>query len=418
MKPEDDTAKSTEHTSETTIHEEKTAKAPTHTVFESYKAPSEPDSHRSSSDRPHSGWKYAALVFFCFVASFLGAWAYIGSGLIDVTRNPSVEEKRTVVAQEGEVVADAVERVSPSVVSIITEGIDRSSYFIQPQSGAGTGVIISKDGYVMTNKHVIGTNTTDISIIMTDGTVHENVKVVGRDPINDLAFLKIEGGNNFTPAELGDSSALEVGTKVIAIGNALGEYQTTVTTGIISGTGRPLTAGSDSGSVEQLENLLQTDAAINPGNSGGPLMTLDGKVIGINTAIAVDAEGIGFAIPINDAKGLIKGVLEDGKVSRAYLGVRYVTITAAVQDEYDLSEKEGAYIPEDGRNNIVVGSPAAKAGLKAGDIITKVNDKNVTQKQPLASLMSSFAVAEEVTLTYVRDGKTQTTKVVLDVYPN
>lgn len=367
----------------------------------------------------HTGWRYVALVFFCFVASFLGAWAYVGTGLVDITAAPTVEEKRTVVAQEGEVVADVVERASPSVVSIVTESIDRSSLFYGSQSSAGTGVVISEDGYILTNKHVVGTNASNVSVIMADGTVHDNVRIVGRDPVNDLAFLKVDGVNNLTAAELGDSADLAVGEQVIAIGNALGQYQTTVTTGIISAIGRPLAAaGGAGGDVEQLENLLQTDAAINPGNSGGPLLTLDGKVIGINTAIAADAEGIGFAIPINDAKGLIKGVLENGEVKRAYLGVRYITISPAVQDEYGVKAEKGAYIPDDGRTNVMAGSPAAKAGLRPGDIITKVGGKEVSRTQPLASLMSTYAVGDKVEITYLRGNDAHTTTVTLEQFPS
>lgn len=373
------------------------------------------------ADHPHrsaTGWRYVSLVFFCFIASFLGAWVFVSSGLVDTGDGVFNSDQQTIVSQEGDIVAGVAKDVAPSVVSIVTQSIDRTSFFQgETQSSAGTGVVISKDGYILTNKHVIGDATSTVSIIMNDGTLHERVRVVGRDPLNDLAFLKIEGVSDLKPVELGDSAQLEVGDKVIAIGNALGVYDTTVTTGIVSGVARPLAATNQTdNTVERLENLLQTDAAINPGNSGGPLLTLDGKVIGINTAIAAGAEGIGFAIPINDAKGLIRSVLDSGKVERAYLGVRYVTITPAIKDEYNLERKEGAYIPR-GDNSVMSGSPAARAGLQPGDVLIKVNDKDLTQRQPLSSVISAYSAGETVTLTYMRSGKTETTQVTLDSYP-
>ena len=221
--------------------------------------------------------------------------------------------------------------------------------------------------------------------------------------------------SNLTPATLGDSSAMKVGTKVVAIGNALGQYQNTVTTGIVSALGRPVMAGDESGSmVETLENLLQTDAAINPGNSGGPLVNLKGEIIGINTAVASDAEGIGFAIPINDVKGMVKTLLAEGKVVKPYIGVRYVSLTMAAAKEYELSVSNGAYVLS-GENQpaIVVGSPAEKAGLKEKDIITKVNGTAVDGTHPFASLVAQHSVGEKVTITYLRDGKEATASVTL-----
>ena len=359
------------------------------------------------------------IVFFCFVASFLGAWVFVSSGLIKVDSSASIaENKEKIVLQEGEVVADVAKKVSPSVVSIVVTGEDNTDPFLsRATSSAGTGIVVSKDGYILTNGHVIPEGATGIQVLMSDETVHTNVELVGRDPFNDIAFLKIADVNDLTPARLGDSAVAQVGQKVVAIGNALGQYQTSVTSGIISAVGRPLTASTGVGSeTESLENLLQTDAAINPGNSGGPLVNLKGEVIGINTAVAESAEGIGFAIPINDARGLIKSVTKNGRVDRAYLGVRYVTITPAIVSQEKLAIKQGAYLTASGGSAIIEGSPASKAGLKDGDIITKVNDSTVDRRNPLSSLLSLYTVGETVELTVLRDGKEVLIKVSLEAY--
>jgi len=347
------------------------------------------------------------IIFACFVASFLGSWAFIQSGLVQLQpTNSTVTQSRQKLVEEGEVVADVAKTVSPSVVSIVTESTARSYFGTSTQQqSAGTGIVVSSNGYILTNRHVIPDGATNVQVVLSDGTSYDSVKVIGRDSLNDLAFLKISGVNNLTAAKLGDSGSVQVGQKVTAIGNALGQYQTTVTSGIISAIGRPLTASDESGQEsEQLENLLQTDAAINPGNSGGPLVNLSGEVIGINTAVAEDAQGIGFAIPINDAKGLIKSVTESGELKRAYLGVRYVSITPEVATELKLAVKNGAYV-NDTDDAVVSGSPAEKAGLKAKDIITKVNDTTVNAQHPLASQLSQFVPGDTVKLTVLRDGK-------------
>lgn len=365
--------------------------------------------------RPIGRTSFATLVL-------LGALVFGAAGasgavyVLGMNGSTQIVNKQSVVSQEGELVADVAAKVSPSVVSIVTESTTQTVYgTAADQSAAGSGIIISKDGYVVTNKHVVSSSTKSIEIILSDGTSYTNVKFVGSDPGNDITFLKIQDVSNLTPATLGDSSSMKVGEKVIAIGNALGEYQNTVTTGIVSALGRPVTAGDESGnSTETLENLLQTDAAINPGNSGGPLVNLNGEIIGINTAVASDAQGIGFAIPINDVKGMVKTLLAEGKVVKPYIGVRYVSITADVAKQYSLSVKSGAYII--GGNNeaaVVSGSPAEKAGLKEKDIITKVNGTAVDATHPFASLIAQHSVGEEVTITYLRDGKEATVKITL-----
>lgn len=355
---------------------------------------------------------FAILVgFIALVMGFVGPLIFFMTGYLTKTDTYNNE---TVVSQEGDVIAGVANKVGPSVVSIITETTSRS-YFSPTQRGAGTGIIISSDGYIVTNKHVVSSSTKSIEVVLSDGTSYKDVDFVGSDPSNDVSFLKIADAKDLTAAKLGDSSAMKVGQKVIAIGNALGEYQNTVTTGIISALGRPVMAGDGTGQVvEQLENLVQTDAAINPGNSGGPLVNLSGEVIGINTAVATDAQGIGFAIPINDVKGMVKTLLAEGRVVKPYVGIRYVTITPDVAKEYDLSVRSGAYAIGSGSESAIVsGSPAEKAGLKEKDIIIKVGKDKVDSTHPFASLIAQLSPGDKVDITYIRDGKEAVAKVTI-----
>ncbi|HVI69748.1 MAG TPA: PDZ domain-containing protein, partial [Magnetospirillaceae bacterium] len=209
------------------------------------------------------------------------------------------------------------------------------------------------------------------------------------------------------------------GQQVVAMGNALGTFRNSVTSGIISGIGRPLTATDEDGeAIEQLEDMFQTDAAINPGNSGGPLVNLKGEVIGINTAIALDGQGIGFAIPINVAKVQIDSVTKNGKLSKAYLGVRYVNINAEVVDKEHLSVKAGALVlASNNQPAVVPDSPAAKAGIRSRDIITKVNTTLIVEGRGLATVLSQYPPGETLTFTILRDGKEQTVSVALGEYP-
>lgn len=357
-------------------------------------------------------------VVICFAAGLGGAKLY---GVLtqnnDITGHQNLaNDGNKPVTQEETDIANVVEKVGPSVVSIVTTSHTVSPYYgAQEQDSAGTGIIISKDGYVLTNKHVIDGAST-VQVVTSDGTTYDNVKVLGSDPLNDVAFLKIPDVSNLTPAELGDSSSIRVGQKVVAIGNSLGQYQNTVTSGIISGTGRPISAQSGE-SVENLTDLIQTDAAINPGNSGGPLLNLAGQVIGINTAIIQDAQGIGFSIPINATKGAMKGVLAGKGVHRAFLGVNYITVTADVAKHYDLPVKEGAYVyGTSDKSSVVSGSPADKAGIKDKDVITKVGGIDVGDKGDVSSLIAEYAPGDTVQLTILRDGKTMTLNVTLSEY--
>ena len=328
--------------------------------------------------------------------------------------NATTDGNNTVTNQESNIAAIA-EKVGPSVVSIVTQSQTQSYQGPVSQEGAGTGILVSSDGYVMTNNHVIeGSNT--VTVVDSTGQQYTNVTVIGRDPLNDVAFLKINSNTTFTPATLGNSSTVRIGQSVVAIGNALGQYSNTVTSGIISGLNRPVTADSGNGQTESLTDLIQTDASINPGNSGGPLLNMSGQVIGINTAIAQDANGIGFSIPINSTKGVLEGVLQTGKVSRAFLGVNYLSVTPDVATQYKLTVKDGAYVYNANGAAVSPGSPADKAGIKAGDVITKVNSDTVGQQGSLSSIIGQYKPGDTVTMTYVRGGSEHTTQVTFSAY--
>lgn len=360
------------------------------------------------------------------IALFIGILALLGIGVAggmwlqnNVNRNNPTQitsgvDGNTTITQEESSIAAVVDKVNPSVVSIVGTSSIRS-YGIGSQA-AGTGIIVSSNGYVLTNNHVVE-NASDLAVVDSEGNTFDRVSIVGRDPLNDVAFLKIDSDTEFKAAELGNSSTIRIGQQVVAFGNALGQYSNTVTSGIISGTGRPVTASSGSGQTESLTDLIQTDASINPGNSGGPLVNLAGQVIGINTAIVEDANGIGFAIPINSTKGILAGVLENGEVERAYLGVNFIPITPAIAEEYNLSVKQGAYIfTSDNSNPVASGSPAAEAGLERGDIITKINDTTLSTTAGLSSVIGEYRVGDTVTLTYLRDGQTRTAEVTFSAY--
>ncbi len=370
----------------------------------------------------------AFLLIASTAAGFAGGW--YGSRNSDLTGGTKVEQR--IALSESQLIGQIAKNVGPSVVSVdvVSRGTEDVGIFgFRPieQESAGTGFILSEEGVVITNRHVVPAGTTGVNITLSDGTKLDNVEVLGRtadgDPL-DVAFLKIKDakGKKLQAAKIGESSKVQVGDKVIAIGNALGQFQNTVTQGIISGYGRSVVAaGGGSGSgAETLQNLFQTDAAINQGNSGGPLVNINNEVIGINTAIAGGAaENIGFAIPIDDVQGLIKSVLTKGKVERPYLGVRYVNLTDDYAYQYNLSVKRGAYIVPSQAGQIAVqpNSPAAKAGLKEKDIITKVNGTAVDENHSLTSLIGKNSVGDDATLTIIRDGKEQDIKVKLEAAP-
>ena len=371
------------------------------------------------------------LVLLTGIIGFGGGW--LGSSSRD-SADSSSSAQRVVLDEKSDVISDIAKKVGSSVVSVnvTSQSTDSTSSFfgygrsVQQQS-AGTGIILSKEGLIITNRHVVPEGTTAVSITLSDGTTIDNVKVVGRTNSNDtldVAFLQIADlkGLSLTPATIGSSSKMRVGDSVVAIGNALGQFQNTVTTGILSGYGRSLEASDESGSgSENLDDLFQTDAAINQGNSGGPLVNLDGEVIGINTAVAGNAENVGFSIPIDNVGGLIASVRDTGTLARPYIGVLYVPLTDTVAKKYNLPIKRGAYIPTSddyGQKTIITDGPAAKAGVREGDIITKVDGVTVNEQASLASLLGKHQPGETVKLTINRDGKIEKISLKLGTMPN
>lgn len=278
--------------------------------------------------------------------------------------------------------------------------------------GGGSGFIISVDGLIVTNKHVVSDTKADYTVLTNDGKKY-TAKIVARDPLKDIAVIKIEA-TNLPTVILGDSSGVEIGQTAIAIGNALGEFRNTVSTGIISGLARTITA-SGGGQSEELRNIIQTDAAINPGNSGGPLLNLKGEVIGVDVAVAEGAQGIGFAIPINQVKKSINDAQTKGKIVYPFLGVKYLSITDAIQKDNNLPVANGAWLKPGKTGSMVVkGSPADKAGLKDGDIITAINDEKITENILLSDIIERYNVGDTVKLTVIRGGQTMTVSVTLE----
>lgn len=319
-----------------------------------------------------------------------------------------VEEKQRVVEEES-VVIDVVEKVSPSVVSIAVEDRLLLDPFFgfgdegrKRESGIGTGFVVSGNGLILTNKHVVSSDRNKYIAIIRGNGGEEKKLVIGeihRDPFNDLALVKVDA-SDLVPIELGDSDKLKVGQKVIAIGNALGRFENTVTTGVVSGLGRGVApVDPTTGIAERLEDLVQTDAAINPGNSGGPLVNLAGQVIAINTAVA-SAENIGFAIKVNIAKQLIEDFkASGGKIIRPLLGIRYTHISRDVALLNEVPEGELV-------RDVVADSAADEAGVKVGDIVTHLDGQKLTEENSLSKIIRTKKVGDEIKIRLFRDGAT------------
>ena len=281
------------------------------------------------------------------------------------------------------------------------------------QVGAGSGFLVSTDGFIVTNRHVVAEEDAEYTVIMQDGRKFE-AKVLARDPVNDIAVLKIEAADlPFVP--FGDSDNLEVGQRVVAIGYALGRFSNSVSAGIISGLQRSLQAGSGAMS-ENLFDVIQTDAAINPGNSGGPLLDLSGRAIGMNVAIVQGSQNIGFSLPINDVRRAVESVRKNGKISRAFLGVRYVLIDKELQQANQLTVDYGALVSRGEKTTdlaVVPGSPADKAGLVENDIILEVEGKKITVDYPLALALNKYGVGDSVAMKILHRGDEKTVSAVL-----
>ena len=346
-----------------------------------------------------------------------------------------------VNVDENSAVVEVVKKASPAVVSIIVSkdlnkipGFSVSPFDFSPfsfdpfyqnreqqnskepniqQIGGGSGFIISADGLIVTNKHVVEDDAATYSVLMNDGKKFD-AKVLSKDPVNDLALVQIEA-EGLPTLSLGDSNDLDIGQKVVAIGYSLAQYQNTVTTGVISGIGRTITASGLSGS-EQLEGVIQTDAAINPGNSGGPLLDIGGSVIGINTAIDSQGQLVGFAIPSGDIKKDVDSFNKFGRIVKPFLGVRYVLVNETIKEENELTVDYGALIiggGSPGQPAVVIGSAADKAGIKESDIILEINEQKIDQNHSLAGTLKNYIPGDTVKMKILSRGEEKEIAVTL-----
>lgn len=317
---------------------------------------------------------------------------------------------------EESTVIDVVSKASPAVVSVVakTVSFDPTKGSVSDQQGIGTGFIIDPNGLIITNNHVVCDRTLSYSVVTKDNKTYD-VKKIDFDPANDIAILKINA-TNLPTLTLGDSdpSLLKPGQQVIAIGNALGQFQNTVTVGVISGLGRGVTAagsGCNGQSRETLQNVIQTDAALNPGNSGGPLLDLSGNVIGVNFATSSSAQNIGFVIPINRVKEIIDQYKQNGRIIKPYIGVGFQTIDSALAQIQGVPQ--GAFVRQ-----VVSGSPADRAGIQTGDIITKLNGQALNDTNDLVSILNTLKIGQKVSVEVYRDGKTITLNITLVEAPS
>lgn len=412
--------------------------------FESVNPAPHPSSLNKRTEPHHHNSLFIAVIVLSLLFGAIGGSAstmYLvkNGGVAGAGKNGILNSKKITLLEDSAII-DVVKKSRPAVVSIVISkdlsklpGYGMSPFgddFFSPffgfssggssggpdvqQVGAGSGFLVSADGLILTNKHVVDDTSASYTVLTNDGKKYD-AKILARDPVNDLAIVKIE----ITDApylELADSSKLQVGQHVVAIGNALGEYQNSVTSGIVSGIGRSITAGGQSGS-ESLEGVIQTDAAINPGNSGGPLLDLEGQVVGINTAVDMQGQLVGFAIPSNDAQKDLTSFQKNGKISRPMLGVRYIMITQALADSQKLPRAHGALIVRGEKVTdfaVLPGSPADKAGLGENDIILEVEGQKVEAENTLAKLLKPFNTGDEITLKIYHKGDEKTVKVKLE----
>ncbi len=377
------------------------------------------------------------IILVSILLIFLGVWNIASINLPKFFQGKNTTNIREVVkvVTEESVIINDVKQIGPSVITVEEEASPEAGnspfdfgpfrVYGLPQNepgqtpapkSIGSGFIVSSDGLVVTNKHVVSDIGAKYNVITSNNKKYKVLQIY-RDPLNDIALLKINPSENpgqtLRQAALGDSSKLEVGQFVVAIGTALGEFKNTVTTGVISGLGRGITAGSEfQGFVERLDNVIQTDAAINPGNSGGPLVDSSGRVIGITSAIAQSGQNIGFALPINILKDSLASFNKHGQFNRPYLGVAYKMIAKDVAFLNNVAA--GAYV-----QSVVSSSPAEKAGIQAGDIIIKLDGKTVqTETGELATLIADKKVGDEISITVWRNGKTLSLKATLTTAPN
>lgn len=342
---------------------------------------------------------------------------------LDDESKVAIPVKQNVKVEESSALIDAAKKVAPAVVSI-TASQNVMDFFGNSlgnqEVGGGSGFILTSDGLIATNRHVVTSAAgASLKVVLNDGRMFD-AKVQATDTINDFAVLKIDA-KDLPTVEFGSSDGLQIGQTVMAIGNALGEFKNSVTTGVVSAKGRRLDAGSQSSSQsETLTDLIQTDAAINPGNSGGPLVNILGQVVGVNTAIATTSGGsvgIGFALPIDSLISVIDSVRSTGSIVRPYIGVRYIPVNKTVQKINNLSVDYGALVSRgNGINEVAVmsGSPADKAGIVENDIILEVNGERIDEDNPISKRIAKYSVGDEVSIKLLHKGEEKTVKVKLE----
>lgn len=360
------------------------------------------------------------LIVACFPSLFSEALA---PSPMQVINTPAPEV--VIAGSEEQQVVQAVKKTIGSVVAVQVSRevelpraramIDEEPLMFRQQVGGGSGFFVSKDGLLVTNRHVVDDARAEYTVLFENGT-QAKARVLDIDPTLDLAIMKVEGVTDAPVLELGDSDAVEVGQTVIAIGNALAEFQNSVTRGIISGKNRRIVAGGVGG-AEVIEEAIQTDAAVNLGNSGGPLLDVRGRVIGVNTAVSSRGQSLSFAIPVNAVKRAVESVKKTGKIVRPWLGVRYRMIDEAYAKLERLPVTQGAHVSPGITAqdvSVVPNSPADKAGIKEGDIITKMDDQPLSEEQSLALLLSRREPGDLVRVTVLRGGQERIIEVRLD----
>lgn len=324
-------------------------------------------------------------------------------------------QTRVTLTEESAVI-QAAEKAGPAVVTIETSA-SRSLFRLSTE--VGSGVIFDPQGFILTNRHVVE-NASQLTVTLADGR-RLPARLIGIDPFDqsDLAIVKVDAGASLPAAEIGDSSQLRVGQLVVAIGSPLGTFQNSVTSGVISALGRTVQVQRPGRGVVQLRDLIQTDAAINQGNSGGPLVNSLGQVIGINTVVAGEAQNIGFAIPINVAKPVMRSAVEEGRVRRPWLGICYFMVTGELANQFQLPVDYGAYVYCQDTNQpaVLPGSPAAQAGLQERDVILEVNGRRLDNRYALVDALAQARVGERITLTVLRSGRTLQLQVTLGEMP-
>ena len=328
----------------------------------------------------------------------------------------STTVKQPVTLDESSAIINVAAKAGPSVVRIYTKGIDPNSATQQEQDGVGSGIIFEANGWILTNRHVVA-STTDLTVQLKDGTKYD-ATIYGIDTLTDLAIVKVDA-TGLPAATIGDSDGLKVGELVVAIGSPLGTFDNSVTSGIVSALGRDITTEGG-----HIRNLIQTDAAINPGNSGGPLLDATGAVIGVNTAIAQNSTGIGFSIPIDIARPIMRQALAGQALARPYIGIQYVSIDPQLVKELKLPVGAGAYVQildpngnPTGEDAVRAKSPAAVAGIKTGDIVTAINGQTIDALHPLDAVLTQFAPGDSITLEVIRGQEHKTLTVTLGTRP-